>query len=72
MENSEKTLRDELAMSMPVELLPTINDLKTIEEISAKLGIEWDNDDTMAQIEWSLKYQAAIRYMYADAMLVTR
>jgi hypothetical protein len=66
-----KTLRDELAMSMNTETLLTIKDQKTIALISEKHGLEWGSDP-IAQIEWYMKFEAIVRYMYADAMLVVR
>lgn len=66
-----KTLRDEIAMSMPSNTLPTINDEATIALLDEKYGLEW-SDDPLIQIEWAMKYQAIIRYMYADTMLATR
>ena len=69
MEN--KTLRDELAMSMPNDSLPIIKDKNALKKISKMLGLKW-SDDPVKQIEWSLKYESSIRYMYADAMLESR
>jgi hypothetical protein len=68
---NEKTLRDEIAMSMPSEMIPTINDEETTRLISEKYGLEW-SDDPVMQIEWAMKYQAIIRYKFADAMLEVR
>lgn len=67
----EKTLRDELAMSMPFESIPTLNNMETVQKVSKQLGLEW-SDDSVDQIRWSIEFQAAIRYMYADAMLKHR
>jgi len=68
---NEKTLRDEVAMSMPSEMIPTINDEETTRLISEKYGLEW-SDNPVMQIEWAMKYQAIIRYKFADAMLEVR
>lgn len=68
---SDKKLRDEFAMSMTNDSLPIIKDEDTLKLISEKYGLEW-SDDPIKQIEWSLKYQAAMRYKYADAMLAAR
>jgi hypothetical protein len=68
---NEKTLRDEIAMSMRDTTLPTINDEKTMALINEKYGLEW-SDDPLVQIEWAMKYQAIVRYMFADAMLAVR
>jgi len=69
--SKDKNLRDEIAMSMTSDTLPTINDEATIALINEKYGLEW-SDDPLVQIEWAMKYQAIVRYMYADAMLAAR
>ena len=69
--SKEKTLRDEIAMSMTSDTLPTINDESTMSLINEKYGLEW-SEDPLVQIEWSIKYQSILRYMYADAMLAAR
>lgn len=69
--SNEKTLRDEIAMSMTEGTLPTINDEATMALLNEKIGLEW-SDDPLVQIEWAMKYQAIVRYMYADAMLAAR
>jgi hypothetical protein len=66
--SNETTLRDKLAMSMPFEAIPVLNNEETIKIVSEKLKIKW-SEDPFVQIEWAMQYQAAIRYMYADAML---
>jgi len=70
MEN-ELTLRDKLAISMDTDTLPEIQDQKTINYISEKLGLEW-SDDPMKQINFAFAYQAIMRYQYADAMMKAR
>lgn len=70
MEN-ELTLRDKLAMSMEADTIPEIQDQDTLNLIAEKFGLEW-SDDPLKQIEFSLAYQAIIRYKYADAMLKAR
>lgn len=69
--SKDKTLRDEIAMSMTSDTLPTINDEATIALINERYGMEW-SEDPLVQIEWAMKYQAIVRYMYADAMLAAR
>ena len=69
--SKDKNLRDEIAMSMTSDTLPTINDEETMALINEKYGLEW-SDDPLVQIEWAMKYQAIVRYMYADAMLAAR
>lgn len=39
--NNELTLRDQFALSMPHEAIPTIEDRKTINIMASKLGLEW-------------------------------
>lgn len=69
--SNEKTLRDEIAMSMTEGTLPTITDKETMALLNEQYGLEWSNDP-IVQIKWSMKYQAIVRYMYADAMLAAR
>ncbi len=69
--SKDKTLRDEIAMSMTSDTLPTINDEATMALVNEKYKLEW-SEDPLVQIEWSIKYQAIVRYMYADAMLAAR
>jgi hypothetical protein len=56
---------------MTSDTLPTINDEETMALINEKYGLEW-SDNPLVQIEWAMKYQAIVRYMYADAMLAAR
>jgi len=65
-------LRDELAMKMPKEALPTLNAQETMEKVAKEFDIDVDFNDEISLIEFSLKYQAAIRYKYADAMIEAR
>lgn len=65
------TLRDKLAMSMPKDAIPELNNLEAVKFMADKLGLEW-SDDPMVQLDFSLRYQAIVRYQYADAMLETR
>lgn len=71
----EKTLRDELAMSLTADLMPTMNDQEAANAVSVHLGIE-PVDLSKApfgeQVQWGLDIQAAIRYAYADAMMERR
>lgn len=70
--SSEETLRDKFAMSMPQEGIPVINDPDELVAISEKLGIDCNPSDSIDMIQWSMDYQAAIRYKYADAMIAAR
>ena len=65
------TLRDKLALSMPKDALPKLDNKETINYISEKLGLEW-SDEPMKQIYFAFKYQAIIRYQYADALIEVR
>lgn len=71
MEN-EKTLRDELAMSMSKDLIPELKNQETIKYIANEFGLEWSDDDLLKQIQFALDYQAIIRYQYADTMIRVR
>ena len=66
------TVRDQLAMSMPVEGMPKIENDAAGELIAERYGLEWDSTDTMKMYIFSMKYHAAVRYEYADAMLAYR
>lgn len=66
------TMRDQLALSLPLEAIPEIKDRKTLLLFSEKTGIEWSDDDLIKQIEFALKYQAYMRYRFADIMLEQR
>lgn len=69
--NSEVTLRDTLAMSMPFEAIPKMGRSEA-KLIASKYGLEYDEHDPISQIKFTLEYQAIIRYEYADAMMNTR
>ena len=70
MEN-KLTLRDKFALSMPKEALPKLDNQETINYIADKLGLQW-SDDPMAQIDFAFKYQAIMRYQYADSLIEIR
>ena len=63
----EKTLRDEIAMSLESPAIPMPKDPEGMRS-----GIEVDFNDTLKSIELGLKYQAVMRYRYADIMLEER
>lgn len=69
--SDQLTLRDQLAISMDSDTLPTINDEELIFYICKKFGLKW-SDEPLDQVEFALAYQAIIRYKYADAMLKMR
>lgn len=70
----EKNLRDELAMSLPFDAIPTVSDQESANDLSDALGIHRLNikGPLIDQVEWTLKMQAAFRYAYADAMIAAR
>ena len=70
MEN-KLTLRDKFALSMPKEALPKLDDQQIINYIADKLGLQW-SDEPMAQIGFAFKYEAIMRYQYADALIEVR
>jgi hypothetical protein len=68
----EKTLRDELAMTMPVEAIPEMKNSAAIKIVAENYGLNYEcfeNNDLPGQIQFTLQYQAIIRYEYADMML---
>lgn len=58
-------------MSLPTDGIPELN-AGGVRIICEAYGLEWDDDDLTKQIEFSLKFQAIIRYIYADAMMAVR
>ena len=68
----EKTLRDEIAMSLESPAIPMPKDPEGMRSVCEKLGIEVYFNDTLKSIELGLKYQAVMRYRYADIMLKER
>lgn len=68
----EKTLRDELAMSLDESMIPILKNEEAIKIVAEKLGIEVDFQDLMSTLEFSFKYQAIMRYKFADEMLKVR
>lgn len=68
----EKTLRDEIAMSLDVSAIPVMNDKETAQIIADKYSIELDFSDPIKMIDFSFRFQAIMRYQYADEMLKVR
>ena len=68
----EKTLRDELAMSLEPSLIPTFQSEATIKLVAEKFGLEYDLNDPLKMIDFSFKYQSIMRYKFADEMLKVR
>jgi hypothetical protein len=67
-----KTLRDELATSLDATLVPTLNNEEAIKIFAREFGLEYDRNDMIKMIQFSFKYQAIMRYKYADEMLLAR
>ena len=66
-------LRDEFAKSLPHETIPTLPaDRNQINVISYQIGMAWVDDDAVIQIKWALRYQAWVRYQYANMMMEMR
>jgi hypothetical protein len=72
MANDELTLRDQLALSLSYDSIPTLNNDEARDQIAKRFGLEWSDDDAVVQIEFAIQYEAIIRYMYADAMMNVR
>ena len=68
----EKTLRDELAMSMPFEAIPILENEDAILDFMEANNLEVNLNIQSELIEFALTYQSIIRYKYADAMLKER
>ena len=68
----QKTLRDELAMSLDPSLIPTLKNETVIKLVADKLGLEYDLEDPLKMIEFAFKYQSIMRYQFADEMLKAR
>lgn len=67
--NSKKTLRDEIAISLPIEAFPTAG----VSPVSIFLNISPpDNNDIVSQLNWRLEMEVAYRYKYANMMLAKR
>ena len=68
----DKTLRDEIAMSLEVQAIPMPKDPESMRLVCEKLGIEVDFNDTVKSVDLGLKLIAVMRYRYADFMLEQR
>ena len=68
----EKTLRDEIAMSLPAQLMPMPPSEEAMKDLCKSLGIDFDPKDVEKAINASMEYQAVMRYRYADMMLEKR
>tara|TARA_R110002074_G_scaffold395660_1_gene584312 strand:- start:4196 stop:4441 length:246 start_codon:yes stop_codon:yes gene_type:complete len=68
----EKTLRDEIAMTVPLQAIPGPPSEEAMVELCKSMGIEFDPKDIEKAIAGSMKYQVIMRYRYADMMLEER
>lgn len=64
--------RDELAMTMPVEMLPEISNTADLCELCENLGIRYNEKMPGWDIWAKMEAFARVRYIYADAMLKSR
>lgn len=68
----EKTLRDEIAMSLPVQAIPGPPNEEAMIDLCKSMGIDFDPKDVNKAIKGSMQYQVIMRYRYADMMLKER
>lgn len=68
----EKTLRDEIAMTVPLQAIPGPPNEEAMVELCKSMGIDFDPKDIDKAIAGSMKYQVIMRYRYADMMLEER
>ena len=68
----EKTLRDELAMSLPAQLMPMPPSEEAMKDFCRSMGIDFDPKDVEKAVNASMEYQVVMRYRYADMMLKHR
>ncbi len=68
----DKTLRDEIAMTVPLQAIPVPPNEEAMVELCKSMGIDFDPKDINKAIEGSLRYQVAMRYKFADMMLEER
>ena len=68
----KKTLRDEIAMSMNNESIPTIKDQETMIKVAKLYNINFDFEDELSMLDFAVQYESTIRYKYADAMIKRR
>ena len=68
----DKTLRDEIAMTVPLQAIPGPPSEEAMVELCKSMGIEFDPKDIEKAIAGSMKYQVIMRYRYADLMLEER
>ena len=65
----EKTLSDEIAMTMPLEVITSFENKEAIIEFATAHDISLDFDDIISMIDFGMAYQGIIRYKYADQMI---
>ena len=64
--------RDELAMTVPVDMLPEILSTASLCELCENLGIKYNEKMPGWDIWAKIEVNARVRYIYADAMLKAR
>jgi len=69
--SKETKLRDRLAMSFSQASLPTLENEEALDYMEKELGLEF-SEDPMNQIYFAFKYEAFMRYKYADIMMEAR
>ena len=68
----EKTLRDEIAMSIPIQAIPGPPNEESMVDMCKSMGIDFDPKDVEKAVNASMEYQVVMRYRYADMMLKHR
>ena len=71
---SKLTLEDKLAISMPSDKIPVIENEDALQEALKILGIdiEWEEATLQEQLIFSFRWQAYCRYSYAESMIKYR
>lgn len=67
-----KTLRDEIAMTMHPASLPKANTVTVTKLFCKAAGVEWPDNDPVAQADASFRVESYFRYRYADEMIRAR
>lgn len=65
------TIRDQFAISMNHKSIPTIESAEGVKEICELFNLEI-GEDVDSQITFAARYEAAVRYRYADEMMKAR
>lgn len=70
--NEEKTLRDEIAISLDANFIPTLDGNDVVKAIANKIGVDVDTENIDSMFDFAIRYQAWFRYKYANAMIKER